>query len=311
MGTEYAKVLNHINFDKNSLAVVGRSQARCDSFSDAFNVSVTPGGLDSFADNVSIESAIVAVDHHNLFPVASELLQRGCKHVLVEKPGASTLSDLEKLHAMAISKRAAVYIAFNRRFLPSVQVASKLIKADGNLVSCSFEFTEMESRVIGDPTHCHPVDVLSRWGIFNSFHVIDLFFYLAGQPVEFRYFRGGGLPWHPSASTFAGAGKTDRSAYFSFIASWSGAGSWGIELTTNKRKLTLRPLEKLFCQQSGEFRSEEIMLEPEPANLKPGLLKEVTAFLSSRSSQADGRLCALADGIRHYKACERIMGYNT
>jgi predicted dehydrogenase len=148
--------------------------------------------------------------------------------------------------------------------------------------------------------------VLARWGIANSSHVIDLFLHLAGSPARIATERSGALDWHPSGAVFSGAGETETGALFSYAATWSGAGRWGLEVTTAHRKLVLRPLESLAEQETGSFTLRDVALEPEPAETKPGLVAEVRAFLAGD----DPRLCTIHEALRTLQVTAEICGYD-
>ena len=60
-------------------------------------------------------------------------LQAGVSKVLVEKPGALHLGELEQLEATAAARSASVSIAYNRRYYASVRAARERIAADGGV----------------------------------------------------------------------------------------------------------------------------------------------------------------------------------
>ena len=282
-------------------AVVGRSRERAEALAAQLGVEVRWGGLEA-VDAVP-GTAIVAVDPQELAAVTSALLARGCRAVLVEKPGARVRGDLEKLRG------ARVAIGLNRRFYPSVDAARRLIDEDGGPLSASFDFTEIPERVLAEERRR---EVLERWGLVNSLHVIDLFQHLAGLPAEWRGERAGGLQWHPAGARFAGSGCTARGALFGYLATWDGAGRWSVEVTTHARKLVLRPLEELRVQAAGSFALEPVGLEAEPAGLKPGLLGQVRAFLAwAEGGERDPRLCDLDEFLAVFALTEAIFGYGS
>jgi hypothetical protein len=156
----------------------------------------------------------------------------------------------------------------------------------------------------------HGEEVLARWGLVNSSHVVDLGFHLAGRPREWAQRRRGRLPWHPSGAVFAGAGETEHGALFAYVGTWSGAGRWGVEISTAARKLVLRPLEELRVQEKGSFDVEPVELDAEPAGLKPGLRGQLGAFLSrAAGDEPDPRLCPLREALAVWRETAAIFGY--
>lgn len=69
---------------------------------------------------------IIAVTNNALTPVALKAIEAG-KHVLVEKPGAISLAQLDLLEAAARARGVAVKIGFNHRFHPSLLKAREIV----------------------------------------------------------------------------------------------------------------------------------------------------------------------------------------
>jgi len=72
------------------------------------------------------EIVIVATTNNSLSPVSLAAVNAG-KHVLVEKPGAVSLGELEFLEKTAAQKGVAVKVGFNHRFHPAILKTRELI----------------------------------------------------------------------------------------------------------------------------------------------------------------------------------------
>jgi predicted dehydrogenase len=307
MAGEYARVLRALDVP---VVAVGRSPERAAAFAAAHGIECRPGGVAALADGELPARAIVATSHDQLAPVGAELARRGCRTLLLEKPGALFSATLTQLALDVERAGATAFVGYNRRFYRSVTAARRLIEADGGLLSASFDFTEIEARVLAERESGAATDAtLARWGAVNSLHVIDLFLHLAGRPASWTPIRQGALPWHPTGAVFAGSGVTDRDVTFAYLSTWSGAGRWGLELTTGARKLLLRPLEELALQERGSFSIEAVALEPQDG-LKEGLLAQVEAFLRAAAGDGvDERLCSLHEAAAQLEVAEAIFGY--
>jgi predicted dehydrogenase len=251
-------------------------------------------------DDVRASRAIVAVAEEALVPVTRALIERGAMRVLVEKPGALSSAALRELIAYD-----GIFVAYNRRFYPSVMRAQELVEQDGGAIGVTFDFTEIERRVLDDARRRKLPDiVLQRWGAANSLHVIDLAFFLAGHPVELVAERSGSLPWHYAGARFTGSGATDRGALFSYLATWDGAGRWSVEVTTRARRLVLRPLEELQEQLRGSFELRPLEVA-DTQGVRPGLIGQLQAFLGG-----DTRLlCGIDEAVGRLEVAERMFGY--
>ena len=176
-----------------------------------------------------------------------------------------------------------ILIAYNRRFYSSVLEAEKIIQEDGGLVSVSFEFTEW-SHIIA------PLDkneeVKKKWFLANSTHVVDLVFFLSGQPEKYSFFHSGGNDWHPSATIFSGSGITNKNILFNYGANWEAPGRWSVELITKQHRLYLKPMEELQIQQMGSVAVSKYEIDDSLDKLyKPGIYRMIEAYLNNDTTR--------------------------
>jgi predicted dehydrogenase len=222
--------------------------------------------------------------------------------VLVEKPGGFDAADIVATGKAAEARGAEVFVAYNRRFYASVAAAREIIAADGGVTSFTFEFTE-RSHVIAPLVK--EAGVKEEWFLANSTHVIDLAFHLGGAPREWHALSTGGLPWHPFASVFSGAGRSASGALFAYYANWQAPGGWGLEICTPRRRLVFRPLETLQVQEVGGPLAPVELQTDLDRRFKPGLYRQVEAFLSGASHQ---HLPTMADQLAMLPVYLRMRG---
>ncbi len=275
MAVEYAKVLQALD---KELIVIGRSEASAGQFVQQTGIPVVTGGLDRWlAGRPQLPTkAIVCVGENLLGEVTRQLMQAGVRNILVEKPAGLDGEDIRQVAAKAQKTASTVYVGYNRRFYASTRKAREIILEDGGVSSFHFEFTEW----------AHVIEKLEKapgvkeaWFLANSSHVIDLAFFLGGQPQECSSFTAGGLSWHPSASIFTGAGVSLTGALFSYNANWEAPGRWSLEVMTKKHRLIFKPMEKLQVQKHGSVAIEEVSIDDELDKIyKPGLFLQVEAF---------------------------------
>lgn len=320
MGAEYARTLLHLGFSPDRIDVVGRDAERTRAFADRFGgMRPIAGGFQALAASSSlapsplalsplIETAIIATPPADLAAAARAVMNVGVRRILLEKPGALSSADMRALVHEAERRDVQIFLSYNRRFFPSVARVREIIAEDGGPLAVSFDFSELECRIVNDPvTLSWGTAAMARWGLVNSSHVIDLFVHLAGMPTNWTHGRRGALPWHPTGSTFWGSGVTDRDIPFAYMSVWNGAGRWGVEVTTPRRKIVLRPLEAPTMQKNDGFALLPIDIANEPEGLKPGFLGMVQAFLGE--SADDGVLCSAAHASRLSALTETMLGY--
>ncbi len=295
IGVEYTKILLDMG---HTVTAYGRSQRGCDRYTEATGVFATPGGVDALPQSMKQDVAIVAVSEAQLGVVVAQLIDRGCKKILVEKPGAANNEEVISLASRAEAASCDVRVAYNRRFHASTIKAKELIQADGGVRTFNFEFTEWSHRI--EPIEKEP-GVKENWFLQNSSHVVDLAFYLGGWPEEMQAWTDGALAWHPHAR-YAGAGRSTTGALFSYFADWQGPGRWGVEVITPKRKLILRPLEELQVQEIGSIAVSGVEIDDAlDKKYKPGFFRQVEAFLNEPQA-----LLSLQEQASHVACYEKM-----
>jgi predicted dehydrogenase len=290
IAAEYARILKA---QAHQMLVLGRSEKGCAFFFEATGIEAIPNGLQK-SQNLKLSAhAIVAVSEAQLGHVVLQLIQRGVKAILVEKPGAGKPDELSLIKVAAKKAGCDVRIAYNRRFNASTQAAKRIIEDDGGANSFHFEFTEWSHRI--EPNQ-KDLGVKEEWFFHNSSHVVDLAFYLGGWPKEINSWCAGSLTWHPHAR-YSGAGVSDKGALFSYLADWQGPGRWGVEVITSKHRLILKPLEKLQIQKIGSLTVDQVSIEDSiDITFKPGFYNQTMAFL-----WAPETLLSIDEQLEHMK----------
>jgi predicted dehydrogenase len=305
MAREYAKVLDAQN---KPFTVIGRSDVKVNEFKELFpHATAFAGGVDAYlATHPAAEYAIVASNVESLFANTRLLIEKGCKHLLVEKPAALELSELDQLQKLATQHQATINIAYNRRLYQSVAFAKKMITSDGGILSAHFEFTEWVHTI--DPAS-YSKETLSKWIISNSTHVIDLVFSLIGKPSVLQAFvNNQSIPWHPSGAIFTGAGISEKNIPFTYHSNWKSAGRWSIELLTAENKYIFAPMEKLQIQKRGTVKVEPFEADySKDIDFKPGLFAMVDAFYT----QNNNVLCTLEQHISFFISYNKMAGYHS
>ena len=271
-------------------------------FSKKNKKTVYPGGIKKnlLLFNVP-EQAIITTQEESLCEATCCLIKAGTKRILLEKPGGISIIELKKIKKLAKKYNTTIFIAYNRRFYESVLQAKKIIRKDKGIISALFDFTEYSS-VISKLKRVPSVK--KHWVLVNSSHVIDLAFYLIGNPTNFYYTHKDSMKWHPSSAVFAGAGITEKKIIFSYHSNWRSPGRWGLELFTKKHKIIFRPLEKIFVinKHSSKNISPKNNLDK---RFKPGIYLQTKSFLEGK----DKLFCTIDDQINRFKLYYKIAGY--
>lgn len=303
MAEEYLKVLKSIRVD---VQVIGRNDEKAKILAQKYGYEGLGGGEETLSrlDPKKYGQAIVASSVESLKNVTITLMNIGFNKILIEKPGAMNLQELNELKSK-IGKDTDLKIAYNRKFYNSVIMLKKHIEDDGGPVGCLFDFTEREKDIMNCPKDAQ---VITRWGFANSTHIIGTSFHLVGKPEELYTLRAGSWPQHPTGNVFVGHGKTNK-CLFSYFATWCGGGRFNIEVSTIKGRYRLCPIEELFFCEKNQFKWERIEHpDRDDIEFKPGLLKEVKAFLKGGPNKH--LLMTIDEQIEDCKIVNKIFGYD-
>jgi len=305
MSQEYAAVLSHLNVD---FTPIGRGEVSAKSFSDSTGIPVVLGGLKQFIVSFKgtiASHAIVCLPVDALHKETVRLIKFGVKNILVEKPAGLTSAQINDIGEHASRFGCNVFVAYNRRFFSSVIELQKRIEQEGGLLSFSFDFTEWSDSIRATS---HNQEIKENWVLANSTHVIDLAFFLGGQPTEYSAHTSGGLDWHNRSSVFCGSGITDKGAIFNYHSNWGSPGRWGLEFCTSQSRYVLKPMEKLqrIRHNSVDIEDLEVDFARFDEDFKPGLLLQTESFLECHFSS---NLCSLAQHSGIFPVYEKIAGY--
>lgn len=301
MAREYAKVLKALG---REFFCIGRSEKSAKEFEEATGQSAFVGGLDSYiatSPEVPTEVIVATVEKSHVENCIA-LMKYGVKRILCEKPGFLYPRELKDVYEVCNQCGAEIFYAYNRRFYASTLAAEKIIEEDGGLLSFNFEFTEW-GHVIAK--YNFPKETLENWFYANSTHVVDLAFFLGGEPKEMTCYAKDEISWH-NPSNFAGAGITDKNVLFNYQANWDAPGRWAVELLTSKHRIYLKPMEQLQLQDKGSVKVYPVEIDDYlDKEFKPGLFFETKAFLDGD----DERLCSVDQQMKHVKLVyNRILG---
>ncbi|MBI3555556.1 MAG: Gfo/Idh/MocA family oxidoreductase [Deltaproteobacteria bacterium] len=112
--------------DHELLGLHDPDHARADSLAKDLKAKVFDSEDALLATDAEI--AIVAVTNHQLAPLAQKCLRAG-KHLLLEKPAAMSVDQLDELVKAAALAKRAVKVGFNHRFHPAVLKMRELVDA--------------------------------------------------------------------------------------------------------------------------------------------------------------------------------------
>lgn len=112
----------------NLVAVYDVNRIKSDIIAEATGAKVFDSWQD-LVDSKGVDIVIVATTHEWLYPITKAAILAG-KHVLVEKPAARTIEEIEDLQKLAKEHSVLVRVGFNHRYHPALQKARKMVDGD-------------------------------------------------------------------------------------------------------------------------------------------------------------------------------------
>ena len=240
-------------------------------------------GVDFIARSISelyaftkADGVVIAVNETSTELVMSEALKYPWK-LLIEKPVGLDLKSTERILLLAVGKRADVFVAMNRRHYSSTKKALQLLETiKGQRV---VQIHDQE-----DPKHAlangRDKRVCDQWHFANSIHLIDLFHvFCRGDVASVQNV----VPWSPGyeAKITHSIIQFDSGDLGIYHSIWNGPGPWSVTIDTSKKRIEMRPLEKLFIQNYPSRQLEKVELSPVDNNLKPGFFEQMKNFTSA------------------------------
>jgi predicted dehydrogenase len=138
----------------------------------------------------NVEAVYVALPNHLHYSYAKEAVEHG-KHVILEKPFASTYEQAKELVRLAGDQRVMVFEAISNQYMPNYRKTAELIRGIGEVRIVQMNFSQYSRRYdqfkagnilpVFDPKKSG--GALMDLNVYNIHYVLGLF----GKPSRIRY----------------------------------------------------------------------------------------------------------------------------
>jgi predicted dehydrogenase len=234
--------------------------------------------------------AIATPDHLHVGPVMAAL--EAGKHVLVEKPLATTVGDATKLVDAAEANQRVLQVNYSQRFVPDYSWAKDQIEAGslGRLLS----MRSVMNRPISVPTEMISWASASSPLFFMSSHHLDLMCWYADSPVQEVYasragevLRGRGIDTDDVVQALV---KFHNGIIATVQSSWVFPNSYGtpessLEIVGAERVIALGRAESAMVYSSSANRSVNLATSHEVAGVMHGAFRtSLQLFVDSVST---------------------------
>lgn len=229
--------------------------------------------------------------------------------ILVEKPFSYSLDAMRSV----LAQNNNIFVGLNRRMYSNI-IELKTILENETVKTLHFDFSE-PTKLFGinlsDPTN---IDYHNAF-YYQSVHLIDLAFYLMGNPkfinsqISGEFTKNGG-------GICSGYGISKLGTHFTFQADWNVPGYWNIFITTTNFRISVKSINEIQVSTFNS-NSSEMTISNHVYNLnyfdnkyKPGFYNQVLAFTKGNCEN----LCNLRQYITVVEWMRKIVlqhGSNT
>lgn len=161
--------------DVTIAAICDLNEERLHSTADKFGVEKRFTRYQEMIEKVDLDAVYVIMPPHHLFDLVIYCLNAK-KHVFIEKPPGVTAEQTRQMALCAERNGVKTMCAFNRRFIPMMQEAKKIVESYGPIIQCVSTFYK---HYFAGPYYNGAIDVLSC----DAIHAVDLLRWMAGGEV--------------------------------------------------------------------------------------------------------------------------------
>lgn len=260
------------------VSVCGRPGSnRAVTVANELGIPTVNADLNELADDPSWDAAVIAIDVPETVSVLQQLIPLG-KPLLVEKPVSADTTEIRRL----LPHKDLLRVAFNRRFYRSSQEAKGFCTRHPDAMILA----QIPESLIRD-------DLDPFLGVrYNSVHVLDLIRFLIGE-VQVGSAHHIGSSDDPMGSVLSLRGL--QGAHCTVYCVWNSPSNFSLTIDGGVEKLDLRPIELAYRFSGMKVEEptperplriyspecvEEIGINHESLEFKPGFLEQMTAFLA-------------------------------
>jgi predicted dehydrogenase/threonine dehydrogenase-like Zn-dependent dehydrogenase len=168
--------LRRLRDDYEIHCIVSRTGTHARSAAQKWQAAYATTDLNEALSDADVNLAIVATRHDLHASIALQALRSG-KHVLVEKPLATSYEQLDNIEKFFIDGNVPVLMAgFNRRFAPAIQRAKEVLAGRTTPMVVNYR---MNAGYVSSDHWVHGPEGAGR-NIGEACHIYDLFAYLTG-----------------------------------------------------------------------------------------------------------------------------------
>ncbi len=267
---EHLKAIDHIDSISANM-IYSRTYDKSLDISETYNIPNVAKSFDDFLEKSNeLDGILILVSVENMFDVTKTLLPLNIP-LLIEKPPALSLTEIEELSSLGDEYKTPNMIGFNRRFYSIYHQGKKIIDEHGSLQGLAIEGHERFWKIKDDLSD----EVREKWLYANSSHTIDLIDFFGGEIDEINTFSNS--IYERYGDQFVASIRFKSGALGSYISNWYSPGGWSVQLFGEGVSVIFKPLEKGLWIDS-DFNHHEIQPSNHDLDCKEGFIAQMECF---------------------------------
>ena len=288
---KYVEILNALGCE--IVGILARNFDKASINAKKFGIKKIFKSLEEIKDE-DFDFTTILVSPENISHVLKEVLPFQ-KPILVEKPVAFGVSELDKIIELNNKYKSTVMVATNRRFYSIFNKGIEYLnkknkKLDSIVVEAPERFSDINLPMFTDK-------VRENWMYANPIHCIDLIRFFGGEVTTLE------TNSHPEKYQYSAIGHCSDNVEFTYISNWKTPGNWNITLYSDETRLVYNPLEEGTIIEKNE--KKVIVPEEEDIKFKPGFYSQVKHFIDNVVINQDFKWPA-ENLVQHKKTIELI-----
>lgn len=254
------------------VGITSRTKVKAQKLAEKYDIEVVADDIATLYEATQADGVVVAVNELSVLSTVRKCILYPWR-ILCEKPLGLYIDETRAIVDEAKTCGAEIFIAMNRRhFSSTINALQSLEDDDGK------RFVEVhdQENIISALQSGQPREVVSRWMVANSIHLVDYFtLFCRGKlnkittslPIDIKN------PFFIQKVLHFSSGDVGV-----YTAIWNAPGPWGVKLTTPNQMMELKPLEQLEKQIFPEKKRYMISLDEIDNKFKPGLYRQGLEF---------------------------------
>jgi len=162
--------------DVEIAAICDLDEARLKSTAEKYEVEKTYSNYKKMVSEVDLDAAYIIMPPHHLFDLVIHCLNSKL-NVFTEKPPGVTAEQTRNMALTAERNDCLSMVGFNRRFIPLMVEAKKIVEERGPILQCAATF--YKNSIGAGPYYAGAIDILTC----DAVHAVDTLRWMGGEVV--------------------------------------------------------------------------------------------------------------------------------